>query len=338
MTSFLRRLLGERRLPAPGPQPLPDAGAAPAHLPAPEPLLHRALVVIHDPVVDRQGRTLSRAMGWHDPDTLASEYVRDVAQASHGLLRYEIVDRITRDAFPPKADGFRYTPETFLRAWRAGRGFHDPDGADYDALIREFGVLERVNAGEVDELWLFGPPYAGYWESHMVGPGSFWCNSPPLELPGRGTAGPACSRRFVVMGFNYEREVGCMLENLGHRAESIMERVYEGRRGEANLWHRFTRYDQGAPGRAAVGNMHFAPNSVQDYDWGNPRPVPSECDDWLAFPRLTGAQRTVDARDWGGGDMRRHHLWWFERLPHAPGETAGVANNWWRYVGDPNTV
>src|SRR5262249_3410336 len=99
---------------------------------------------------------------------------------------------------------------------------------------------------------------------------------------------------------------------------------------------RFTRYDAVAPGRAAVGNMHFAPNSVRDYDWGNTRRVSSECDDWLAFPRLTGARRQVDCHDWGDGDMRAHHLWWFERLPHAPGTTAGIPKEGRRYAAAPN--
>ncbi|MGH2368077.1 MAG: hypothetical protein ACRDI2_07755, partial [Chloroflexota bacterium] len=103
-------------------------------------------------------------------------------------------------------------------------------------------------------------------------------------------------------------------------------------------WERFSCYDQMAPGRAAVGNMHFAPNSAHDYDWGNRRPVRSDCDDWLAFPHLTGKQRPVDCRDWGDGDMRRHHLWWFEHLPHAAGKMDGVGNNWWSYVTDPNEV
>lgn len=343
--SFFRRLFGGSAPAAPGPAPdapagaAPVPGAAPAGPPPPavEPVVRNVLVVIHNPVVDAAGRTLSQAMGWYDPDELAGEYIADVRAASHGYLQYRVVGREVRDGFPVKADGFRYDAAGFLRCWREGRGFHEPDAADYNALLREFDVLRRVNAGEVDELWLFAGPYAGYFESHMVGPGAFWCNSPPLDRPAR-DAGPACRRRFVVMGFNYEREVGCMLENLGHRAESIMSRVYEGRGGASDLWQRFTRYDQVAPGRAAVGNMHFAPNSVRDYDWGNPRPVTSECDDWLTFPHLSGARRRVDCHDWGDGDMRRHHLWWFERLPHAGGETEGIANNWWRYVADPDTV
>jgi len=46
----------------------------------------------------------------------------------------------------------------------------------------------------------------------------------------------------------------------------------------------------------------------------------------------------VTCRDWGNGDMRQHHMWWFERLPHVAGQTDGVLNNWWTYIGDPNNV
>jgi hypothetical protein len=306
---------------------------------APTPIEHRVLSVIHDPVIDRRaGTKLSRSMGWHDPDQLAAEYIRDVVTASHGLLRYSVAERIEIDGFPTKLDGFTYDVESYLRCWRTGGGFHQPDDVDYHALLSEVQAVEKVNAGRIDEVWLFGFPYVGYYESMMVGPGAFWCNAPPLPDRGRTVTLPRSERRWVVMGFNYEREVGCMLEDLGHRTESIMGRVYDGRSGSANLWERFTRYDQTARGRAAVGNVHFAPNSTADYDWGNPRPVMSECDDWLRFPNLTGEQRRVTCRDWGDGDMRRHHIWWFERLPHVDGETDGVKNNWWEYVADPNRV
>lgn len=300
----------------------------------PSPVALRVLIVVFSPVVDRgTGRTLSQEFGWYDPDHLAAQYAEDVAMASHGLMRYAIVERQVIDGFPPKIDGFRYEADTYLRCWNHRSGFHEPDAADYHGILDTCGTIEKVNAGHIDEVWLFGPPYAGFYESHMAGPGAFWCNSPPLAAPTR-LRRP--NRRFVVMGFNYEREVGCMLENLGHRVESIMARVYEGK--VPNLWERFTRYDQIARGQASAGNVHFAPNSTHDYDWGNPRPVSSDCDDWLAFPRLTGARRAVACHDWGGGDMRLHHLWWFERIPHAAGETGGVANNWWRYVADPNNV
>ena len=44
--------------------------------------------------------------------------------------------------------------------------------------------------------------YGGYYESIMCGPNAFWCNAPPLK----GTE--HANRRFVIMGFNFERGVG----------------------------------------------------------------------------------------------------------------------------------
>lgn len=292
----------------------------------------RVLSIIHNPIIDSRGIRLSQELRWNDPDTLARDYIRDVQQASHDIAQYEIVERIEVDGFPSKFDGFRYDVSSYLNAWRKRRGFHEPDAVDYMAIIREFNIIEKIEADQIDEVWLFGFPYAGYYESTMCGRNAFWCNS----LPVVGTS--HCSRRFIIMGFNYERDGGCMLEDLGHRAESIMGKVYEGRSGNDNVWQCFTRYDKIAPGKASVGNMHFAPNSRHDYDWGNPRPVPSDCDDWLNFPNLTGDSRMVSAKDWGRGDMRLHHLWWFERLPHAEGEMSGISNNWWYYIIDPNNV
>jgi hypothetical protein len=66
--------------------------------------------------------------------------------------------------------------------------------------------------------------------------------------------------------------------------------------------------------------------------------VQSNCDDWLTFPDFQGTVRRVNCRDWGDGDMRAHHKWWFERLPKAAGHTHGIANNWWWYAVDPNAV
>ncbi len=84
--------------------------------------------------------------------------------------------------------------------------------------------------------------------------------------------------------------------------------------------------------------MHWAPNSVRDYDWGNPRVVSTRADDWLNFPNLTGEVKTLNCSAWGNGDIRAHHKWWFKHLPKVPGRTNGVANNWWRYVIDVNDL
>jgi hypothetical protein len=221
-----------------------------------------------------------------------------------------------------------------MTCWRNRGGWHDPDAVDYREIIASFSLLQRVLSGEIDEVWLFGSPSAGFYESIMAGPGAFWCNAP--ELTGTGAAG----RRFIIMGFSFERGVGEMLESCSHRVESCLEQAWRRWKGDAshNLWEQFIRYDLVAPGKANCGNVHFAPNSVRDYDWGNTRFVSSNCDDWLNFPAFTGSVRQVNCADWGNGDIRGHHTWWLEHLPRAAGQSYGVANNWWQFVVDPNTV
>jgi len=299
----------------------------------PDPVRPRVLLIIHNPLVaTANGRSLSQVLHWNDPDALVKQYISDVEAASFGCVNYQIAQRIAVNAFPIKQDGFVYDAERYLFRWRTRTGFHQPDGVDYGRLLSQFAVFAKINANQIDEVWLMGFPYAGYYESIMAGPGAFWCNAPPL------TSGERCNRRFVIMGFNYERGPGEMLESLGHRAESIMAHVYRHKRGEANLWQRLSRYDLTHPGQAECGNVHFAPNSERDYDWGNGRSVLSRCDNWLNFPQLDGQPRHVACQEWGAGDIRQHHLWWLGHLPHVAGKCGGIANNWWQYIINPDLV
>lgn len=294
----------------------------------------RTLVIVYDPVMDpATGRPLSQFMRWNRVEDLARGFMSDILEVSGGLARYQVTQRIDVDGFPAKVDGYQYDAGKYLNVLRGVDRPYMPQEADYYAIVRRFDILKRVAANEIDEVWVFNFPHAGFYESIMGGPGAFWCNAPPL----RNTE--AAGRRFVIMGFSYERGVGEMLENMGHRAESILDKTFHNQAGENNLWKRFIRYQQTAPGRAAVGNIHFAPNSQKDYDWNNPTPVLSECDDWLDnFPDFKGVTRAVTAREWGSGDIRAHHKWWFRHIPRAAGRRNGISNNWWQYIMNPNLV
>ena len=308
----------------------PDPDEPVGRKPTPE---HKKVsLIIHNPRIPSKGnKPLNAALGWNDPDELVAGFIKDMRDISYGYANYQVVERIEVDGFPKKADGFVYRPDDFVQAWRAKKGFHDPDMVDYQPLLDDFEMVEKVNAGKVDEFWLFAFPYAGYYESIMAGPGAFWCNAPPLE-------GIRTNKRFIIMGFNYQRGVGEMLEAYGHRAESILKYVFQKKRGNANLWEKFARYDQQNPGKAEVGIMHFAPNSTRDYEWGRKNKVMSRCDDWYNFPNFKGEVKEVDCSDWGNGDIREHHRWWFKHLPHVTGRSRGIAYNWWQYILDPNTV
>ncbi len=289
------------------------------------------LVINFDPILpSRGGKRLHEEQGWNDPHPLTDGYIADLAECSDGYARYRVVDWQDVDTFPVKKDGFRYTDASYLRCIAGEEEWHQPDDVDYHTIFRQFDVPQRIERGEIDEVWLWGFPYAGFWESTMAGRGAYFCNSPAVE-------GIATARIFVTMGFNFQRGVGEMLENFGHRAESIMRRVYGSwEHEESHAWNRFTLYDKVAPGRAGCGWMHYAPNSDRDYDWGNQRVVWSTCDDWLNYPHLTGQRRQVNCEEWGNGDIRAHHRWWLQHLPRAAGRSDGKLNNWWAYLVDFN--
>lgn len=298
----------------------------------------KVLVITFAPVVhDQAGKRLYEANDWNDPRELMPGYIHDVQACSHGYVRYRIVDEIEVDAFPVKLDGFRYTTASFQACLAGEQPWHQPDAVDYRAIFKQFNVLGRFRRREIDEVWLWGFPYGGFWESTMAGFRAYFCNSQPV--PGVWTW-----RTLMTMGFNYERGVGEMLEAFGHRVESIMRHVYGSwehapvsARSPTHAWNRFTLYDKVAPGEASCGTVHFAPNSDQDYDWGNPRTVMSTADDWLHYPDLTGEKLPMNCTQWGNGDIREHHRWWLARLPHAEGRNPdGKLNNWWPYVADFN--
>lgn len=326
---LLRRLLGS-------PPAVPGAPAVEQRRitgETPSPMTRRVSLIIYNPTVPNQGgRKLNQVLGWNDPDRLAAAFNADLREVSHGFADYQIVERIEVDEFPPMLDGYQYTAGDYLRFWRAHHGFHQPDAVNYHYLLAQNDILAKVNQGQIDEVWMIFYPYGGLYESRMAGPDAFWCNAPPLE-----DTQPA-GRRFVIMCFNYERGVGEMLESYGHRVESILAQTFAGIPDPDNLWNRFTRYDKIAPRRAEVGTIHFAPNSRKDYDWGNPTPVLSGCRNWPYFPDLSAPPVTVTCAEWGNGDIRAHHRWWLNLLPHVAGQTGTIANNWWAYSLDPNLV
>lgn len=309
----------------------------------------RVLLAIYDPVMDpASGVKLSQLMQWQPPDDLANAYIHDILETSGGMARYQIVQRVELNEFPAKTDGYRYDPQTYLDVLKGVQPPHKPEGADYQAILTGLKVLPRIAKREIDEVWLFAFPQAGFYESSMGGAGAFWCNSPPMTWTSGST------RRFIVMGFSYERGVGEMLESFGHRSESLVSKVFNSqdfvawayRQGRVpatvgptlNLFQQFISFDQIAPGKAGIGTIHYAPNSAQDYDWNNPRDVPSNCYDWYNFPKFQKEFRQVNADEWGDGDIRAHHKWWLKHLPKVAGRTSGVANNWWQYMIDPNLI
>ncbi len=294
-------------------------------------VVKKVLVLNYDPILESKGgRRVHEYFGWNDPRALTDGYLGDLNEASGNYVRWEIVEFLDIDEFPLKADGFRYTDQSYLDAWATGT-FHSPDGVDYVRIIEDHDLDARVRAGEIDEVVVWGAPYFGYYESRMVGSTAYWCNSPGLYRPN--------TPLYVMMGLNYERGVAEAIHSFGHRAESILRHVYGSWSGGStvnHLWDRFTRYEKIAPGLAACGNVHFPPNGQSDYDYGNSTLVWSEADDWLDYPNFTGAGRWINASEWGWS-QRGYLKWWYRHMPKVPGRYSdGKLNNWWAYLVDMN--
>ena len=307
----------------------------------------RVLLVIYDPVMNAAtGEKLSQVMQWQRPDDLANAFIQDIQEASGGMARYQIVQRVELNAFPALVDGFHYDAASYTKVQNKIAPPHVPQEVDFQPILTGLNILPRVARQEIDEVWIFNFPYGGFPESTMGGAGAFWCNSNPL------TSTASCNRQFIIMGFSYERGVGEMLESFGHRSESMISKVfkcqnfvtwaYQTGRVPAtlgpnpNLFQQFVSFNQIAPGKSGVGTIHFAPNSDRDYDWNNPRLVPSNCYGWYTFPNFSNDIRQVNASEWGNGDIHAHHVWWLKHLPKTAGRTSRVANNWWQYIMDPN--
>jgi hypothetical protein len=134
----------------------------------------RVLVINYDPIVDALGTHLTTTMGWNSIDDLIPRFIADMEEVSYGLVNYhyDSVHRIDVNEFPCKRDGFQYTAASYLAMMQDKKTHHEPDGVDYWKIVNDHHLIDRVMGGEIDEVWLFGAPYFGYWESHMAGKGA----------------------------------------------------------------------------------------------------------------------------------------------------------------------
>ena len=315
-----------------------------------KPLRVKVLVLEFNPLIPGRLRSpsqpgapalgLREVAGWNDPLPLAEGYMQDICDASGGLVQLEIAEWQVVRRFQKKTDGFTYTPETYMAALKGGtggQGWHEPDGVDYRHMIREFDLVRRVESADVDEVWLMGLPYFGYYESAMAGRDAF-------EINGEAFGDVPSKRRFAIMGFNVERHVAEMLEDQCHRTEATLSRIHGGWEVDRlnTTWARFAA-NLKQSGTAAVGTCHYPPTGESDYDFANPRMVESTADDWLSYPDLRGRKRTFNREEWAGphkdsGGQPNYHRnyirWWFGHLPRAPGvnKEDSRRNNWWEYI------
>ncbi len=327
------------------------AAAAPQLSPQSGPSLpSKVYVIVFDPLMSN-GQTLSAYMGWYNSAALVSGVVDFFGQVSGNEVQYTLVGTTvftnSVESWPLMEDGFRYTESQYLAVWYHLSPPHD-SGADYNHILTLPGLdlIGKLNRGEIDELWVYAGPYFGFYESRLVGPGAYWYNSPPVAEPS------GASRLMPIMGLNYERSLALALHSFGHRTESTMTRAYGSWEQNRTLhnWDRFALDKAQSPSYSysGCGNIHYPPNgTVGDglgYDYSNPSPVLSNCDDFANYPYMGNPAHTVlpvSCSNWSCiSQADESHLeflrYWYSHLPQFDGCGPDlVANSWWTYFAYP---
>lgn len=301
------------------------------------PITRKYMTLIYNPIIESHGGArLITVESWNNPDTLAAQFVADMATASNNLAHYVAGPRVELDAYPVKEDGFQYTDATYLACLDASHQdpfdktkCNKPDQADgfgyaidYLAMLNSNNICARFNAGEFDELWMFGAPFMGFWEANQAGSQAVNTNGPIV-------VGSTCQGRLNIFGFAYHVGETNMLHDYGHRIDGGLKSLLPN---GGSVMDEFTREDLHNPGQAECGITHFTPTSAIEYQYDNMRNVTSSCGDWLNYPNRTGATTIINCSAWGC-DERLYHIWREQHLPHVAGVAAdGSSNNWWTYI------
>ena len=345
-----------------------------------DPLTVKVVVIYEDPIVNEQGQRLhevcriGNGVRWNDPEVQLHEYIESMEEATHGVIKYEIVKEFhtddpeilaqynnqifystsAKDQFGKKKG--EYIDYEFIKGYCAAK---TPDGIcdyDYVKMVQDFGLDEMRRNNEVMDVWVYTHPGCGMNESRLIGKDAFWCNSGGINR------GDLCDDFICVMFHNYERTTDLAIHSFGHRFESMMRAVYDGinvefdhfykkvyKESQLHNWGRFYGYiknygdgkfaDQ--VGYAHIGLCHFPPNGINDYDYGLSSYAYTYADEWLDYPRLRLNKRTarkVNKTEWAhkGGDQWGYMIWFHGHMPHFKGINPidGYLNNWWLYCYD----
>ena len=304
----------------------------------------KVVVIYQNPPISAEGgKRLHEIFGFNDPVELNRIYKDSMEAFSHNTVNYEIVETIDEDRMWTK---FKDSTD-YLSKERVYELLSEPNFTelkernprfDYEGFVRHYGFGEKRDNDQVNEVWVWSWPVAGMWESQQVGQDAFWCNSTPLKMANKKT--------FTIMGFNYERTADLALHSFGHRAESVMRKVYErwepidsGVHPEnPNNWELFTSLEKNNTDLGNVGNCHFPVNAESDYDYENTREVKSYFKVWENYPNLdlnTATPEMVDCSNWDCSQTG-YMSWWYRKFPHFEGlnQEDQKLNNWWHYLVD----
>lgn len=310
----------------------------------------KTLLVIYDPILSN-GKKLHEDKGWLNPYDLVPQIISSIKLSSGGYADYSVVSTSERNEWPKKMDGFRYDESSFNACWADHTKCHTPDDADYSQLWSDLNICSRISSSEFDEVFVYGFPYGGFDEYALKIPGDKMPYNNPTNYwfySGRKKNIPDCNGKTVfTMGWNYERGVPEAVHSYGHRIENALGLTVgkgywdscSGHNGVASDFDQFTCVNKDITSTTAVkvagcGNVHYPPNGLSDYDYGNTASVVDACSSWNNYPFTTPITVTETCQGWGC-DQLLYLQWWMHHLPRKDGVTPnGNLMNWWKYIVD----
>lgn len=315
--------------PTPTLKPTSTPTSIPTFSPSPTPqqsqdtYFPKVYLLIFNPMLQTKNNVrLISDKGWSNPTDLANQYIPVVRAVSHNIINYGVVEIKEVDDIPLKQDGFKYTEESYLACIENRGPCHNQpwtaDYANYNKILDDNQICQKVNNSQVDELWMFGGPWFGFWEANMAGPNSFSTNGPVIS-------NTSCQKPLHIMGFGYERGMPDMVHDLGHRIEGTMTNFLAGQ-----VWSQFKS-------SSACGDIHYPPNTTIAYIYWNDSSINSSCDDWYNYPNLKNEVKNISCQVWGCTDLG-FYKWWMQHLSYKSGtDNYKKLNNWWSYITNTRT-
>lgn len=299
----------------------------------------KVLQVVYNPILGNTN--LVKKYNFNSPDDLTLKHIVFFRDTSQNSFRFTVVSKVNLNKFPPNKNKTVLTEASFFDCYKNGKNCINSGDADYLEILKETKACELLNAGKINEVWIYAPPGTGLWEANLAGPNNqvFDINSPP-------TLNSTCKKLLPIMGFDYSVDRG--LHNFGHRAERTLMKVFNG--GISNWtpglntgFNRFAMSDKLNPGKAACGDIHLTPASKSDYDYftNDYKSVKSNCHEYKNYPLVNFSYRDVHCEMWGGCDEHGFFKFWWNNLPRNKGTNYDhyskktVLNNWWLYVFEP---
>lgn len=217
----------------------------------------------------------------YHPDDIVATLSAALATATNNKVQVDIIDVINHNSARTAADDWE---ESFA------------------TILDENSLCSRIANEDIDQIWMWVDP------RNDTVPGMEYAISSPKFRGNTATYATVPSQlfcdgevSFVMMSYDYSREYDLALHSSSHLLEGIIGNA----QGISFFWDNFTGSD-------ACGNVHFPPNTLDDYEYNSTTQVLNGCDDWE--PDGNSTFITTNCTAWGcsqGGYLN----WWIGNMP-----------------------